>query len=42
MLVLNPPPIRGLGTAGGFTFVLQNRSGADVGEFSRALQDLLA
>ena len=26
MLVLNPPPIRGLSTAGGFTFVLQNRA----------------
>src|SRR5262249_58264265 len=25
VLVLNPPPIRGLSTAGGFTFVLQNR-----------------
>src|SRR6185436_8762484 len=41
VLVVNPPPIRGLGTAGGFTFVLQDRTGADVGRFSRALQDLL-
>jgi HAE1 family hydrophobic/amphiphilic exporter-1/multidrug efflux pump len=42
VLVVNPPPIRGLGTAGGFTFVLQDRTGADVGHFSRVLQDLLA
>ena len=42
MLVLNPPPIRGLSTAGGFTFVLQNRGGADTAELSRVLQGLLA
>jgi len=41
VLVVNPPPIRGLGTAGGFTFVLQDRTGGDVGRFSRALQDLI-
>src|SRR5206468_12742581 len=32
VLVLNPPPIRGLSTAGGFTFVLQNRGGADTAQ----------
>jgi hydrophobe/amphiphile efflux-1 (HAE1) family protein len=42
VLVLNPPPIRGLSTAGGFTFVLQNRSGADVARFSEVLQEFLA
>jgi hydrophobe/amphiphile efflux-1 (HAE1) family protein len=42
ILVLNPPPIRGLSTAGGFTFVLQDRIGGDVARFSRTLQGLLA
>ncbi|MEO8006055.1 MAG: multidrug efflux RND transporter permease subunit [Betaproteobacteria bacterium] len=42
VLVLNPPPIRGLSTSGGFTFVLQNRIGADVARFSAVLEDLLA
>ena len=42
VLVLNPPPIRGLSTAGGFTFVLQNRGGADAAQLSRVLQKLLA
>jgi hydrophobe/amphiphile efflux-1 (HAE1) family protein len=41
ILVINPPPIRGLSTAGGFTFVLQNRIGVDTAQFSRVLQDLL-
>src|ERR1700752_3133060 len=41
VLVLNPPPIRGLSTAGGFTFVLQNRGGADTVQLSQVLQDLL-
>jgi HAE1 family hydrophobic/amphiphilic exporter-1/multidrug efflux pump len=42
VLVLNPPPIRGLGTTGGFTFVLQDRTGGDVGHFSQVLQDFMA
>jgi HAE1 family hydrophobic/amphiphilic exporter-1/multidrug efflux pump len=41
ILVINPPPIRGLSTAGGFTFVLQNRIGVDTAQFSRVLQELL-
>ena len=41
MLVLNLPPIRGLSTSGGFTFVLQNRVGADTAQLSKVLQDLL-
>jgi hydrophobe/amphiphile efflux-1 (HAE1) family protein len=42
VLVLNPPPIRGLSTAGGFTFVLQNRLGSDPAQLSQVLQGLLA
>jgi HAE1 family hydrophobic/amphiphilic exporter-1/multidrug efflux pump len=42
VLVLNPPPIQGLGTGGGFTFVLQNRAGADTAQLSQVLQELLA
>jgi hydrophobe/amphiphile efflux-1 (HAE1) family protein len=42
VLVINPPPISGLSTAGGFTFVLQDRGGADVARFAEVLQDLLA
>jgi hydrophobe/amphiphile efflux-1 (HAE1) family protein len=41
-LVINLPPIRGLSTSGGFTFVLQNRTGADTAQLSKALQDVLA
>jgi HAE1 family hydrophobic/amphiphilic exporter-1/multidrug efflux pump len=41
VLVLNLPPIRGLSTSGGFTFVLQNRTGSDTAELSKALQDVL-
>jgi HAE1 family hydrophobic/amphiphilic exporter-1/multidrug efflux pump len=41
-LIFNPPPIRGLGTAGGFEFVLQDRSGGSVARFSEVLQDFLA
>ena len=42
MLVFNPPPIRGLSTAGGFTFVLQDRVGTDAGRFAQVMQGLLA
>jgi HAE1 family hydrophobic/amphiphilic exporter-1/multidrug efflux pump len=42
VLVLNLPPIRGLSTAGGFTFVLQDRASADAGELNKVLQDVLA
>jgi hydrophobe/amphiphile efflux-1 (HAE1) family protein len=42
VLVLNPPPIRGLSTTGGFTFVLQNRAGTDTAQLSQVLQGLLA
>ena len=42
VLVLNAPPIRGLGTTGGFEFLLQDRSGGDVGRFAQVLQSFLA
>ncbi len=42
VLVLNPPPIPGLGAGGGFTFVLQSRAGADTARLSQVLQELLA
>ncbi|HEV2007424.1 MAG TPA: efflux RND transporter permease subunit, partial [Burkholderiales bacterium] len=41
ILVLNPPPIRGLGTTGGFEFILQDRGGGDVTQFSQTLQNFL-
>ena len=41
ILVLNPPPIRGLGTTGGFEFILQDRAGGDVKQFSQVLQTFL-
>ena len=41
VLVFNPPPIRGLGTAGGFEFILQDRSGGDLRQFSQVLQNFL-
>jgi HAE1 family hydrophobic/amphiphilic exporter-1/multidrug efflux pump len=40
-LVLNPPPIRGLSTTGGFDFVLQDRTGGDPKQFSQVLQNVL-
>ena len=41
VLVLSPPPIRGLGAAGGFTFVFQDRSGGDVRVFDQVLDDFV-
>ncbi|HXU93364.1 MAG TPA: multidrug efflux RND transporter permease subunit [Gallionella sp.] len=41
VLVLNPPPIRGLSTAGGFEFVLQDQAGGDPKQFSQVLQQLM-
>ena len=40
-VALNPPPIRGLSTTGGFEFILQE-SGGDVQSFAQVLQRLLA
>ena len=42
VLVLNPPPIRGLSTAGGFTFVLQNRGGGDTAALPRCCRNFSA
>jgi multidrug efflux pump len=41
VLVLNPPPIRGLGQAGGFEFVLQDRGGGDAAQFAQVLQNFM-
>jgi HAE1 family hydrophobic/amphiphilic exporter-1/multidrug efflux pump len=41
VVVLSPPPIRGLSTAGGFTFVLQDRDDASPEEFARVVQGLV-
>ena len=41
-LVLNPPPIRGLSTTGGFEFILQDSGGGDAKAFAQTLQRLLA
>ncbi|HEX7155815.1 MAG TPA: multidrug efflux RND transporter permease subunit, partial [Burkholderiaceae bacterium] len=41
-LVLNQPPIRGLGAAGGFEFVLQDRAGRDPALFAETLRGFLA
>ena len=40
-LVFNPPPIRGLGSAGGFEFILQDKAGGDPRQFSQVLQNFL-
>ncbi|HET7833245.1 MAG TPA: multidrug efflux RND transporter permease subunit [Gallionella sp.] len=41
ILVLNPPPIRGISTAGGFEFILQDQAGGDPKLFSQELQRVL-
>ena len=41
VLTLNPPPIPGIGTAGGFEFILENRGGEDIERFAAALGDFL-
>jgi hydrophobe/amphiphile efflux-1 (HAE1) family protein len=42
VFVFNPPPIPGIGTAGGFEFILEDRSGGDIQKFSDVLSDFLA
>ncbi|MCW5620173.1 MAG: efflux RND transporter permease subunit, partial [Burkholderiales bacterium] len=42
VLILNPPPIRGMSTAGGFTFVLQDRTGGSAERLAEGLQTVLA
>jgi len=41
-IVLNPPSIPGIGAAGGFEFVLEDRSGGDIRNFNSVLQQFLA
>ena len=41
VLVLNPPPVPGIGAAGGFEFVLEDRSGGDLQKFAGVLGDFL-
>src|SRR5690606_12897244 len=38
---LSPPPIQGLGTSGGFTFRLQDRSGSGTAALSAAAAQLM-
>jgi len=42
VLIINPPPIRGLGQSSGFEFILQDRAGGDPQQFSQVLQNFLA
>ncbi len=42
VLAFNPPPIRGLGTAAGFEFYVQNRADSDPKSLDRVLQAFLA
>src|SRR5450755_2196860 len=42
VLVFNPPPIPGIGTAGGFEFILEDRTGGDIQKFADVLSDFLA
>jgi HAE1 family hydrophobic/amphiphilic exporter-1/multidrug efflux pump len=37
----NPPPIPGIGTAGGFEFILEDRGGGDIQKFAAVLDDFL-
>ena len=41
VLVFNPPPIRGLGTAGGFEIYLQNRADGDPMKLAAVMKDFL-
>jgi hydrophobe/amphiphile efflux-1 (HAE1) family protein len=42
VFVFNPPPIPGIGTAGGFEFILEDRGGGDVQKFAGVLSDFLS
>ncbi|MBI5696754.1 MAG: multidrug efflux RND transporter permease subunit [Nitrospirae bacterium] len=41
VLVVNPPPIRGLGTTSGFELVLQDKSGGSVEKFNGVLHEFI-
>jgi HAE1 family hydrophobic/amphiphilic exporter-1/multidrug efflux pump len=42
ILVLNPPAVAGIGSAGGFEFVLEDHGGVDMQRFTRTLNDFIA
>lgn len=42
IIVLNPPPIPGIGSAGGFEFVLEDQSGGSIEQFNSVIQEFLA
>ncbi|QDT56947.1 Efflux pump membrane transporter BepE [Caulifigura coniformis] len=42
IFIIPPPPVRGLGTAGGFKFLVQDRGGAGYKELQKATDDLIA
>ncbi|XZE44618.1 efflux RND transporter permease subunit [Pirellulaceae bacterium SH467] len=42
VFVINPPPVRGLGTAGGFKFLVQDRLGYGYKELQKATDDLIS
>jgi HAE1 family hydrophobic/amphiphilic exporter-1/multidrug efflux pump len=41
VLVLNPPAVAGIGSAGGFEFVFEDRGGSDMQKFNSTLADFL-
>jgi HAE1 family hydrophobic/amphiphilic exporter-1/multidrug efflux pump len=41
VLALNPPPVPGIGAAGGFEFMLEDRSGGDIQKFAAVIQDFI-
>jgi len=42
VLVLNPPSIPGIGSAGGFEFILEDQAGGDLQRFTGVIRDVLA
>lgn len=42
VLTFNPPPIQGLGTAGGFELYVQDRTGGDIQEIYNVVQQFMA
>ena len=42
IFIIPPPPVRGLGTAGGYKFLVQDRGGAGYQALQRATDDLIA
>ncbi|GAC1665152.1 MAG: efflux RND transporter permease subunit [Steroidobacteraceae bacterium] len=42
VLMISPPPIPGIGTSGGFEFILEDRSGGDLQGFASVLGDFVA